>query len=145
MRPQTRTVGGWPYEPGDAMEPGAADPRRDSVPQRCTLTDRERAARAAKLRAEFLPRIVGLEEIRDGCIFWFERSEEDLRRVVDFVQVENECCGFLDFGIGLAAAGDRISLRISGPLGPGNFLTRAREALEAQQATQESSDGCECC
>lgn len=140
---KSSTIDGWPYEPRDESE---QDPQRDSSFV-CALTDTERRARAGNLRSDFLPRIVDLEEIEDGCIFWFQRTEENLVVVSDFVLVESKCCDFLDFGIGLGAGGERISLRISGPRGPANFLTRAREALAMEEtpSTTPAPTQCECC
>lgn len=119
---------GWPYEPIAAgVETG------DPAPRACLLTPSERRARADRLRADFVPRIVRVEEIRDACVYWFERTRQNLHLVLDFVLVESECCAFLDFGIGFSAGGEWISLRVSSREGPGNFLTRARAALGSRE------------
>ncbi len=55
-------------------------------------------------------------------MYWFERTPEHLEKVAAFALFESDCCDFVDFGIGLSAGGDRISLRITGPDGAGDFL-----------------------
>lgn len=111
----------WPYEPIDAT--GASREQIEQRPVACKLADEERRVRREKLRLEFLPGVLEIEEIEGGCVYWFERSEALLSKIADFALFESDCCDFLDFGIGLNAGGDRISLRISGPHGPGPFLT----------------------
>ena len=81
--------------------------------------------RIEKLRTDFVPKIIEVEKIADGFVYWFERSAEQIHDVAEFALFESECCDFLDFGIGLSTGGDRISLRISGPQGAANFLELA--------------------
>ena len=66
-----------------------------------------------------------MDRIQDGYVYWFRRTEDELRKVVEFALFESKCCDFLDFGIGLNTEGTRISLRISGPRGTGDFLQLA--------------------
>lgn len=114
---------GWPYEP-----PGPAAPTPEELKSRplaCKLGLGDVRERIETLRSDFIPKIVEVEAIADGYVYWFERSAERLREVSEFALFESECCDFLDFGIGLNTRGDRISLRISGPLGAANFLELA--------------------
>ena len=111
---------GWPYEPT-----GTKAPTREELQQRpmaCSLPAVDIEQRIARLRSDFIPKIARVEEIRDGYVYWFDRSAENLREISEFALFESECCDFLDFGIGLNTSGDRISLRITGPLGAANFL-----------------------
>jgi hypothetical protein len=74
-----------------------------------------------------VPRIVAAQAIDDGYVYWFERTQENLRLVSDFILFESQCCDFLSFGIGLHPKGSRISLRISGPDGGAEFLKQAMQ------------------
>ena len=136
--PEHRSAG-WPYEP---IAPGVET--AEAAPRACLLTASERRTRADRLRAGFVPRIVRVDEIADGCVYWFERTRGNLDHVVDFVLVESECCAFLDFGIGFSAGGEWISLRVSSREGPGNFLTRARAALRSREGAEPSAGGAPC-
>ncbi len=115
--------GGWPYEPALATDPTRED--LEQRPMACKLPAGDIKERIEWLRAEFIPGILRVQEIEDGYVYWFQRSDEELRKVAEFARFESECCDFLDFGIGLNTGGDRISLRISGPQGAANFLQLA--------------------
>jgi hypothetical protein len=104
--------GGWPYEPALAT-----DPTREDLEQRtmaCKLPAGDIKERIERLRAEFIPGILHVQEIEDGYVYWFQRSDEELRKVAEFARFESECCDFLDFGIGLntgALEGAACSIR----------------------------------
>lgn len=91
----------------------------------CRLPEPELRERAREIRESFVPGILEVEEREDGFVYWFARSDEWFARVTDFARFESRCCDFLDFEIGLAAAGERISLRISGPVDAKPFLIAA--------------------
>ena len=116
MQTEPRTSS-WPYEPTE----GTKTPEGDQRTTACKLTGERLAARVEDIRRDLVPRITGFEEIQDGCVYWFRRTEENLQKVLDFALYESDCCDVLDFGVGLAAGGDKISLRISGPHGAAGF------------------------
>ena len=95
--------------------------------------------RIATLTTEFIPRVIETEEIADGIVYWFERTDEDMRQVAEFALFESRCCNFLSFGIGLHPDGTRISLRISGPKQGPEFL---KQAMIGNVPAAES--GCDC-
>ena len=101
----------WPYEPhqGGSIV----------VPEEfaCRLSRKEILELRSERQLAFLPGIVEIEEVEDGCVYWFERTEEWFAKVTEFILFESECCRHLDFGVGLQAGGEQISLRISGPPG----------------------------
>ena len=105
---KARTVNMWPYE---AVEPGTSIENDD--PCVCSLVDEEIKTLLDERRANFYPGVVGCDQLPNGYVFWFLRTDEWLQKVVDFARFESKCCAFLDFGIGFRATGDLISLRIS--------------------------------
>ena len=75
---------------------GAADPTRKELQQRpiaCKLPVADIRVRIEMLRKEFIPGILTVEEIADGFVYWFRKSESELRKVADFALFESECCG----------------------------------------------------
>ena len=98
----------WPYEPREPAESARAAPV-------CSLPAEQLRERVEELRRDFFPQVLAAEDIPDGLVLWFERTEERFRQVADYALYESECCAFLDFGIGLAGSGTRIALRISAP------------------------------
>ncbi len=108
----------WPYEPVER------DRRAPDVVA-CKLPREDIRKRVEALRESFHPGILEVEELDNGMVYWFARSNEWLAKVTEFALFESECCDFLDFGIGLCAGGERISLRVSGP-GSKEFLAEAR-------------------
>ncbi len=122
----------WPYEP---VDPAAALAQPESA---CTLPSDELERRSAELRASFRPGILEIEELPDGYVYWFERSEGWLAKVTEFALFESRCCAFLDYGVGLVAGGERISLRITGKPGSGGkqFLSQSiRETARSSRAS----------
>ena len=117
----------WPYE---AVEPGssAVEPKQFA----CKLGNDNIRARSRELDRTFRPGILEREELEDGCVYWFDRTDEWFEKVTHFAWFESRCCDFLDFGVGLCASGKRISLRISGP--PGH-MSRMYEVLDAAAAS----------
>jgi len=131
------TNASWPYE---AAEPnGPSTLVIESLPQACSLSTSDLSSRKLDLRRSFIPRIIDIEQVPDGFVYWFDRTEEDMKLVSDFALFESRCCNFLSFGIGLHPEGKRISLRITGPGGGAEFL---KEAMKGNVAAKPSACGC---
>jgi hypothetical protein len=91
-------------------------------PIACTLGPAERRARGDAIRRDLRPRVRGVSELPDGYVLWFDRVEGELARIARFVELESECCAFLDLTIRVAAGGRRIALDLQGPPGTKEFL-----------------------
>src|SRR5687767_3822674 len=101
--------------PADSATSAAAAPRGAAVA--CTLSSAEKRERAAAIRRDLLPRVRSVDELPNGYVLWFDRVDGELARVASFVELESQCCAFLDFAIRLGAGGDRIALHLEGAPG----------------------------
>lgn len=88
----------------------------------CKLSSAEMRARLGELRTEFMTQIVAVDELDSGYRYWVDRSQERLVMLAKFVDFESECCGFMDFEIGLASGHKRVSMTLTGPEGTKSFL-----------------------
>lgn len=101
----------------------------DSRPVFCKLSSAEMRARLGELRTEFLTRIVAVDELDRGFRYWVGKSEAHLVMLAKFVEFESNCCGFMDFEIGLAGDEDRVSLTITGTDGTKGFLQEMMKSV----------------
>lgn len=88
----------------------------------CTLNTAERRARQEEIRRDLLPRVREVTEEPTGYVLWFDRTDGEIQRVASFVELESQCCAFLDFSIRLESGGRRIALHLGGPEGTKEFL-----------------------
>jgi hypothetical protein len=88
----------------------------------CTLSSAEKRERTAALQRELLPRVETITETADGYVLWFGRGEGELARIASFVELESQCCAFLDFAIRVDSGSDRIALELAGPEGTKELL-----------------------
>lgn len=123
----------WPYLPSEAGP-------RPTVPNApaCLLPPQERRERQQEIRKAFVPGILEIEELEDGYVYWFDRTDAWFSIVAEFALFESRCCGFLDFEIGLQSSGSRISLRISGPPASKQFLAQAVQEIRQSGSEIES-------
>lgn len=83
----------------------------------CKLSTAEMRARVGELRTEFMTQIVAVEELEDGFTYWVDKAPERLVMLANFVDFESDCCGFMNFTIGLQGGEARVSMTITGPDG----------------------------
>ena len=116
-----------PAEPqGAAQRPVAA---RDVA---CTLSSAEKRERRAVLQRELVPRITSVTELEKGYVLWFDRSEGELARIASFVELESQCCAFLDFAIRVDSGSQSIALQLEGPPGTKELFQPLIEGLPAR-------------
>jgi hypothetical protein len=96
----------------------------DNLPVACTLTTPELREREATLLAQFRAAIVKTEELQDGYAFRIPGDGERIRRVAELIVAERECCPFLVFGVSALPNMGPVTVRVSGPTGTKEFLSR---------------------
>ena len=83
----------------------------------CFLTDQELKIR----RQEHLDRMAALLqevlEIPTGFKYTFRLESDALERLFKIVELERNCCPFLNFDLSLRAGEDTVSLALTGPEG----------------------------
>lgn len=119
-----------------AAAPGAAPPGERDVERAggseappasrsviaCTLSSAEQRARRQAIASDLLPRVRAVTEEPTGYVLWFDRVEGELARIASFVELESQCCAFLDFAIRLDSGDGRIALHLAGPDGTKELL-----------------------
>lgn len=90
----------------------------------CTLDEAEAAERAEWVQAEFLPHLEAVEEIDDGFVQVFPKTDEALEAVVTAVLLESRCCSDESFALEVPADEDEIRLTVTGPEGTKELARR---------------------
>lgn len=65
----------------------------------CTLSNAGFRERRAFARQRLIPKISNTELIENGLIFWVKPGEAIEEDLANFVRLEQQCCGFLNFTI----------------------------------------------
>jgi hypothetical protein len=91
-------------------------------PIACTLTPREMAARASTLLPELLKRVREQQDLPDGFRLRFEATSDTLQQITAVIDVERQCCRFLQFQVTVEPDEGPIWLAVSGPPGTREFL-----------------------
>ena len=79
----------------------------------CTLNDEEFRHRRQLIRKSLLPHVVKTERLDCGLRLAFPATDELSAAVRHFVDLERQCCGFLNFTI--VPSGEYLRLTIEGP------------------------------
>lgn len=79
-------------------------------------------ARVDKLKTELLDEVLRSEELENGYTLWFSVAPGRLQRLAEFVELESQCCAFLDFEIRLEAGAEEVALVLTGPEGTKEVL-----------------------
>ncbi len=93
----------------------------------CTLTSKEMGARVARVENELLKEVLRSEELENGYALWFPVAPGRLQRLAEFVELESQCCAFLDFEIRLGAGAHEVALVLTGPEGTKEVLRALME------------------
>ena len=93
----------------------------------CTLTPLEVKQRRAEMRKKLLPSVISyhLEKLSLELTFSDEKSIRD--ELEQFVSLEQQCCGFLDFTI--SSSDSKLTLNIQGPSGSESTLMVFADAV----------------
>ena len=93
----------------------------------CSLTSKDMGARVDKLKTELLDEVLRSEELENGYTLWFPVAPGRLQRLAEFVELESQCCAFLDFEIRLEAGAAEVALVLTGPEGTKEVLRALME------------------
>ena len=85
------------------------------LPTACTLTPEQMRHRRKTLIASLQGIEVSTEELAEGYAFIFGAKSEALMQIAQIVDMERECCPFLNFKILVGAGGAPMRLEITGP------------------------------
>jgi hypothetical protein len=103
------------------------------LPIACTLSPDERASRRQELLAGLVADALACEPLASGLRLTLPATSASLERIARTIDVERQCCRFLEFVLVVPPAGAYFELRVSGPPGTAGFL-----ALLAGEAGAEA-------
>ncbi|MCW3072540.1 MAG: hypothetical protein JWO44_2430 [Bacteroidetes bacterium] len=95
----------------DSEKPAAAKGTA-SGPLTCTLTSDELVKREAQLKEEIFSKVKDTKELEDGFEFSFHEDAAFAAKLVEFINLERDCCPFFTFTLTFAPKGGEISVKI---------------------------------
>ncbi len=87
-----------------------------NIPIACNLSGPRQAKREAELARIFEDRL-GHSELEDGYEFEFSPENSQIKKLVEAILFERECCPFLEFEIAFGPNSGPVALRVRGPEG----------------------------
>ena len=93
----------------------------ESLPIACTLTQELQERRRTVLQ-KVRGAVKEVKEIEDGYVYVFPSASEWLNEVAGLIDLERQCCPFLQFRITVAPNNGPLSLEMTGPAGTKDFL-----------------------
>jgi hypothetical protein len=92
------------------------------LPIACALTAPELHERRSTVLAKVRRGVIEVKELPDGYAYAFPGTSEWLSELAGLVDLERQCCPFLQFRITVAANGGPLTLQMTGPEGTKEFL-----------------------
>lgn len=96
----------------------------ETIPVACYLTDQELQARCKNYLDKAAEFLIGATEIEDGFIYKFPLKPAALRDLAEIIDLERQCCPFLNFRLSVESGADFVTLEITGANG-------AKEIIES--------------
>lgn len=93
-----------------------------SLPLACNLTSAELEERRRTVLEKLRDGVVEAKELADGYSFSFTSEGNRFKELAEMIDVERQCCPFLQFRITLSAGNGPLTLEITGPEGTKDFL-----------------------
>jgi hypothetical protein len=93
-----------------------------SLPIACSLTAPELQERRSTVLQKVRRAVIDMKELEDGYSYTFPSTSEWLGELADLVELERQCCPFLQFRITIVANGGPLLLEMTGPEGTKDFL-----------------------
>ncbi len=80
----------------------------------CRLTNSELAKRKGVLQAKLFSRLMKVEGVAGGYLFYFDDTGSLLQDLFHYVLAEKQCCPFFDQKVGIGANDSGITWEVSG-------------------------------
>lgn len=95
------------------------------LPIACKLPDAERQQRRAQVLDRVFSRVQETRPLDDGYAVRFTADDSALAELMQFIQIEHQCCPFLRFRLTVEPGGGPVWLELTGPEGTMPFLETA--------------------
>ena len=80
----------------------------------CSLTDAALQDRIAFLKKDIFSKIKKKVEMEEGFIYYFEDEGDIAKNILDFIDMEKQCCPFFKFDFSILPFKKGLALQISG-------------------------------
>lgn len=84
------------------------------IPVACYLTDKQLQARRKNYLDKAAARLIDSAELGDGFAFRFPLEKSVLMDLIEIIDLERQCCPFLNFRLALEAGKDYVALELTG-------------------------------
>lgn len=81
----------------------------------CTLNNNDMRSRIKIIRQTLLPHVTNRVELSNGQQLSFFNKSSLKTELETLIQLENQCCSFLDFKLSEGKNGDQLVLEVTGP------------------------------
>ncbi|HJZ80595.1 MAG TPA: hypothetical protein VKD91_09620 [Pyrinomonadaceae bacterium] len=99
----------------------------NNLPIACNLTAAELQERRRSVLERLRDAVVEVKEVSNGFVYSFTAEESRCRELADMIDLERQCCPFLEFQLTVSGAGGPLRLEITGPDGTKDFLSSTFE------------------
>ena len=89
----------------------------------CTLNDSDMQNRLKIIHEKILSQVIDSVELEHGQQLSFLGGNALRADIETFIELEKQCCAFLNFDLSESKADNQLILRITGPGGTKEFLT----------------------
>ena len=87
------------------------------IPVACYLTDKELQARRQNNLEKAAEALIGATEISDGFVYKFPLKPAILQDLAEIIDLERQCCPFLNFRLTIESGTEFVSLELTGAEG----------------------------
>jgi hypothetical protein len=94
----------------------------NSLPIACSLTSAELQVRRRTVLEKLRGAVLEVEELADGFAYSFSAEGNRFNELADMIDLERQCCPFLQFSVTVTAGHGPLTLEITGPEGTKDFL-----------------------
>ena len=94
----------------------------DNCAVACQLPDEAFKERKATIASTIVSKAILAEEIENGYQFSFSYSEKMLLELAEFINIERQCCPFINFHLVLSNNSNNIVLLLTGAEGTSEFI-----------------------
>lgn len=94
----------------------------NSLPIACNLTSAELQERRRTVLEKLRDAVVEVNELADGYSYSFKSEGGCFKELADMIDLERQCCPFLQFRVSVAAGNGPLTLVVTGPEGTKEFL-----------------------
>jgi hypothetical protein len=94
----------------------------NSLPTACNLTSAELHERRRTVLEKLRDALVEVKELAEGYSYLFTSEGNRFQELAAMIDLERQCCPFLQFRVNVAAGNGPLTLEITGPEGTKDFL-----------------------